>query len=249
MRNYFLIAILIIFFSPALTKAEASIMGESHLYEGIKATGLCIKKISQDRGSVVFFSTVIAPNAGESSREANKSHQKLRDAVQALKIDGLQFETSSYSVSEEKEWVNKKFVSKGYRTSIALRVETPEIGKLGDIIAAATKTGIKGAEQLTTFVSPQKYKEEYESCLEVATRNAKDKAAKLARGAGVRLGKVVSISEGAESQTVGGYMSMAQASQPMAKIMSDSVSDQPPPSIDVSPVDINVSATVTFMAE
>lgn len=222
--------------------------GSDDRNEGITATGTCLKKVAQDRASVTLLSTALAPMASDASREATKAHQKLRESVQALKLENMSLETTGYNVSEEREWVNKKTVSKGFRANLSLEVQTSDIARIGDVIAVATKLGIKGVSGLNTFVSNEKYKSEYEGCLESATRNAKDKALKLAKGAGVKLGKVLAINEGGSPVSSRSYVSRAVASGMMA--LDDAVeSAEPAPTIDAKPIDMTVSATVTFDAD
>jgi len=226
------------------TPSKAAIQSDA---SGIMATGTCLKKISQDRAAVTLSVSTLAPNPSLASNETTKLHQKLRDAVQHLKLENLALETTNYSVGEEREWVNKKMVSKGFRSRISLVVETSEISRVGEVIAAATKLGVKDIDGLNTFVSSDKYKAEYEGCLEVATRNARDKALKLAKGAGVKLGKVKSISEGPapSSQNYGNRPVM------MTRAFSDAAAPEldAGPTIDTKSVDLNVSATVTFDAD
>jgi uncharacterized protein YggE len=227
--------------------AFAAIQSDSN---GITATGNCLKKITQDRASVTLTASSLAPDARQASTESTKLHQKLREALQGLKLQNAVLETSNYSVGEEREWINKKMVSKGFRARISLQFETSEIARIGDVIATATKLGIKDIDGLNTFVSSEKYKAEYESCLEIASRNAKDKAIKLARGAGIKLGIVKSISEGAQSSahTFGSKPMMMTRSFAEADSNDDSVT-KGGPTIDTKSVDLNVSATVTFGTE
>jgi uncharacterized protein YggE len=211
---------------------------------GITATGTCLKKIAQDRAAVTLSVSTLAANPSLASSEATKSHQKLREAIQSLKLPNLALETSNYSVSEEREWVNKKMISKGFRARISLVVETSEIGRMGEVISTATTLGLKEINGLTTFVSNERHKAEYEGCLEVASRNAKDKAAKLAKGAGIKLGKVKSIQEG----VVQNPPSIGRAPVMMTRAFADSETAEggAGPTVDAKSVDMTVNSTVTF---
>lgn len=216
---------------------------------GILATGTCIKKITQDRGTVTLTTSVLAPTATESSQMATQESEKLKAAVDALKLPDATLQTTGFSVYEEREYQDKKTISKGFRTRVGLSVETSDISRLGEAIAAASKLGVKEIDSLSTFVSPQKMKSEYESCLEVATSNARDKAEKLAKGAGVKLGKVILIEEGInpansgdgnESYSKGIRSVMAAA--PQADMGSA-------PSISARAENITVSASVKFTVD
>ena len=73
----------------------------------------------------------------------------------------------------------------GVQTCALPIFETSDIARLGDIIAAASKSGTQEISGLSTFVSPSAMQSAREACLETATRNAASKALKLASGAGV----------------------------------------------------------------
>lgn len=215
---------------------------------GILATGTCIKKISQDHGSVTLTTTVLAATATESSQTATKDSEKVRAAIEALKLPDATFETTGYSVYEEREYINKKTVSKGFRTRVGFSVETSDISRLGEVIAAASKLDVREIDNLATFVSPKKMKTEYESCLEIATGNARDKAEKLAKGAGVRLGKVISIEEGVRSPSNGDTEVYAKGMRAMAP-MSDTRGGAAGPEISARSENLTVSASVKFAVD
>jgi uncharacterized protein YggE len=214
-------------------------------YQGITAQGQCLKKVSQDRASVTLTSSILAATASEATQKATKANQNLRSEIQNLKLQNMTLETESFNVGEEREWVNKKMVSKGFRARISLVVETSDISRIGESISAASNVGIKDVGQLQTFVSKEKYKLEYENCLETAAKNAKDKALKLAKGAGVTLGKVQSIIEGLMPSSTSPHYNVRTFA--MAKMGGESDSaEQAAPEIDSKPEDLSVVVTVTF---
>lgn len=215
---------------------------------GIIATGTCIKKISQDRGTVTLTTTVLAPTATESSQAATKESEKLRAALVALNLENATIDSTGFSVYEERDYHDKKTISRGFRTRIGLSIETSNIARLGEAIAAAAKLGVKEVDNLSTFVSPQKMKAEYESCLEVATGNARDKADKLAKGAGVKLGKVLMIEEGNRQQAASDYTRYAKSMNVMAMAAAPEA-DAPAPTVTSKSEDLTVSANVRFAVD
>ncbi|MCX6124044.1 MAG: SIMPL domain-containing protein [Proteobacteria bacterium] len=224
---------------------QIAFSAEIDTVQGITTTGTCLKKVSQDRASVTLTTNILAPSPGTASKEATKEHQKLRDAIIALKLGNTTLETAGYNVFEDKQYESKKLVSKGFRARIGLSVETSEISRIGEAIAVAAKHGVKDVDSLSTFISAEKHKAEYEACLEIAAKNARDKGVKLAKGASVKLGKVLRIEEGARSPSRSNYKSA-----PMLAMASDGTSsDAPAPSIDARAEDMTVSATVTFLVE
>jgi uncharacterized protein YggE len=85
---------------------------------------------------------------------------------------------------------------------------------------------------------------EREGCLEVATKNAQAKAAKIAAGAGVKLGRVLSIVEGSGDAPVA-PLPRAYAMKAMA--MAEDAT--PTASIEARPQDIKVEVSALYALE
>ena len=92
-------------------------------------------------------------------------------------------------------------------------------------------------------------KTEYESCLETATSNARDKADKLAKGAGVRIGKVVSIEEGIRSNNESENSSRGMLKLGMAPMKEAAEGDVSAPQITTRAENLTVSASVKFSVD
>lgn len=209
---------------------------------GITVTGECLKKIQRDRGAVTVSSSIVAPTAKESSKKTIEAHEKIKAEVQALKLPDLLISTSGYSVNQECSYSSKVSAMEcsGYRTTISTRFETPNFTSLEDIIVVASKHGAQDVSQLEAFVSAPVLKTEREGCLEIATQNAQAKAQKIANGAGVTLGKLISVTEGSDD----GYQphperrAFAMAAAPAEKSAR--------PSLDVQPYDLQVAVRVVY---
>ena len=209
---------------------------------GILATGECLKKVTQDRGAVTVSSTLVLQTPREASEKVIKAHEKLKAEIRALKLPDMEVDTANYSVNQECSYNSKsERTCTGYRATLGTRFETSDIPSLGEIISVASQNGAQDVSDLATFVSPAKLKAEREGCLETATQNAKAKALRLAAGAGVTLGKLLSLSErgdGGPSYPMQGRAFSALSSIPEA---SAGV-----PSIDAKPTDLTVSVTSMY---
>jgi uncharacterized protein YggE len=206
---------------------------------GIAVTGECLKKIQRDRGAVTISSSVVAPTAKESSQKAIQAHEKIKSEVQALKLADLSIATAGYSVNQECNYSSKiGRECSGYRTTLSTRFETPHFTNLEDIIGIASKIGAEDVSQLEAFVSPSVLKAERESCLEVATKNAQAKALKIATGAGVALGKLISVTEVGEDgyPNPRGVFAMGAAAEKSST----------GPSIDAQPLDLRVAVSAVY---
>lgn len=204
----------------------------------VTVKGACLRNLLLDRGSVTVTSDILDKDVSVASKKVTGSYNKFRDAVQKLNLKDLQLTTTESSTYEQKDWVNGKEVSRGYRVRMGLQVSTSETSRLGEVIAVAGQHGIKSVGGLSLFLSPEKLKTERESCLEEATRNARAKANSVAIGAGMKLGKALRIQE----DSAGGDSPAFLRQAPMMAERKE---------MDVAPVDsapekFNVEVTATF---
>ncbi len=208
---------------------------------GIAVTGECLKKVTRNRATVTVSTSLVAATAKDSSKKAIDAHEAIKAEVRALKLANLSIGTARYSVDQECNYSSKSGrVCEGFRTTVSTRFETPNFVDLEDIIGIASKLGAQDVSLLEAFVSPEVLKTERESCLEIATKNAQAKAQKIAAGAGVQLGKLISVAEEGTEQTQPfmrrGVMAMD----------AESSGEKRGPSIDAEPLDLRVSVNSVY---
>lgn len=207
---------------------------------GIVVSGECLTKVTPDRGSVTLGSSVIAATSREASERATKAHESIKKTVKDLALPDFLVETAEYSVQEECTYSDGRRRCQGYRARVATRFETSDIARVGDIIAAGSGSSVEEVSGLSVFPSPNSLKSAREACLEVAMKNASSKAHKLATGAGVTLGKLLSVVE-AGTGSPAPYPVAAGARAFESAAMSDSS-----PSIDAKPLDLRVEITAQY---
>ncbi len=163
---------------------------------GFSVTGECVKTLVPDRGAFQFFLESLEPQPSLAMKKSTDSYNQLKERVLKLKLKNGIVETTDFSVYEEFDWNNNQRKSKGFRARMGMRVETSDLSRLSELIRLGSELSIKNMSGPDTFVSPELKQKEHESCLEVALKNAKDKAEKLARAGEVKLGPVLSVTEG-----------------------------------------------------
>jgi hypothetical protein len=211
----------------------------------ISVNGECTAEVQPDRGSVVMVAENTSPDAKSAIRKATELHEKLRAQLKGSKIKGLELSNQEYSVQEVTAWENNKSVSKGFQCRIGTKAVTTELSSLGEIIAIAGDAGIRNTHSLVTFLSDVKAMEEKKKCLEIAGKNAREKAEHMVKSLGARLGEVITIQER------GGYggqpVPMAMESMTMARGM---VADKmAAPTIEAGKQTIHHEVDVTFAIE
>lgn len=211
--------------------------------QGIIVSGECLTKVTQDRGSVTIGSSVTAVNSKEASERTIKSHEAIKKVVRDLGLPDFVSETASYSVQQDCTYHEGRRRCQGYRAHLATRFETSDIARLGDIIAVGSSSSADEVSDLSMFASPQSLKVARENCLEVAIKNAASKAQKLANGAGIKLGKLLSVIEQGGRE----HPPIAMAKHFEAAAMSEGISAVP--SVEAKPIDLRIEVTAQYALE
>lgn len=163
---------------------------------GLSVTGECIKTLVPDRGAFTYYLENVEAQPNVAIKKTTDGYNQLKEKVLKLKLKSGQVETVDFSVYEEFDWNNNQKKSKGFRARMGLRVETSDLARLGELIQLGADQKIKTISGPENFVSLEMRQKENESCLDVALKNAKDKAEKLATSGNVKLGALISVTEG-----------------------------------------------------
>lgn len=188
--------------------------GEDENKQGIRVVGECEREIKPDRVFLNFGIEVLKDTVKDSTELANKRYNELLAAIKKMGLKDAQFATSEYSSSPYRVWENKRQVLKGYQTRIALRVETSELDRAGEILQSASKFQQESIQGPNPFVSKARYRAVYRECLEEASADANQKAALLAKALKIKLGKVFDVVEAPQEQSgprPAPYMAMSKS--------------------------------------
>lgn len=189
----------------------------------ITVQGNCLRSVQPDRGSIDFYAEAIDKDTQKALSQATKTFEAARDVVKKMNLKNVELSTLENSLQEDRSWENNKSVFKGYRARIGLRVYTSQIEKLSEVLSAVSKQGIKNFGSLQTDLSPAKMKDEQEACLEIAIQNAKAKAEKMAKAAGAKVGKIITLQEGinaapAQPRTMMAFSAKAEMADGVAPV-------------------------------
>ncbi|MBS1962013.1 MAG: SIMPL domain-containing protein [Bdellovibrionales bacterium] len=207
----------------------------------VSVSGSCVRNVVPDRGSVTVVVDVKDPDAKRAQVAATRQYEALRSKVNALKLSDGEISTSEYVSEEIREWEKNRMVSRGYHTRIGLRVETSDHGRLGEVIDAASREGIKDVGELRNFVSTKKMLEEKMACLKEASEQARAKADALAKALGAKVGDVLTVAEAGTSD--------APPPQPRfgAAMMAADATMKAAPTIEPGKTELSTNVQVTFM--
>ncbi len=169
--------------------------GGAEVPRSVSVSGSCTRNVIPDRGAVVLTIDAKDPDAKRAQLAANRQYEGVRSKIEGLRLPDGEISTVEYVSEEIREWEKDRQVSKGFHTRIALRAETSDHGRLGEVIEVATRERVKNVGGLQLFISSKKIQEEKMACLKEASEQARAKADSLAHALGAKLGEVQTIQE------------------------------------------------------
>lgn len=184
-----------------IVNASAPRQTEEPVKRDITVSGTGRVTAQPDQASFSIGVQITAATLAEATKQASEAMVKVLDAIKAQGIDAKEIQTSSYTVNpitNFKEGESPKVTGYQVTNIVTVKVKTLEnVGKVLDAGMGAganylggVSFGIADASKVGTDART------------AAVKDAMNKAQTLAAAAGVKLGKVVAISESAVSAPV-----------------------------------------------
>ncbi|HEX7623683.1 MAG TPA: SIMPL domain-containing protein [Anaeromyxobacteraceae bacterium] len=141
--------------------------------------------------------TALDPSLARATRDANERARKLLDALSAAGVADADRQTVRFDVQLERNVATPRDPPRitGYRVTNAIAVNVRDLAKLGTVLDRALATGADEVESLSLTRADSS--PERATALAAAVRAARAKAEVMAKAAGLRLGQVLELSEGA----------------------------------------------------
>jgi uncharacterized protein YggE len=206
----------------------------------IATQGQCIRDLPADRISVSFVSRAENANLKKAQESSRERYEKLRVKLKAMNLKDSKIETSIYDVQENRVWEKDRRVFKGFVVQMGLRLETSEIDRVGEALAAATDIGITNTDGLQMFLSREKQDQVRLECLEIASKDAQRKAQKIAESLGVKLGAAQSVTES------GGFSERPMHRNFVGRQMMAMEASSAAPQVEAQSEQFNLSLQVSF---
>ncbi len=141
--------------------------------------------------------TALDPSLARATRDANERARKVLDALSAAGVSAADRQTVSFDVQIERvlpKAGNPPRIT-GYRVTNAIAVKVRDLPKLGSVLDRALAAGANEVESLAFTRADTSG--ERASALADAVKAAHAKAEVMAKAAGLRLGRILELSEGA----------------------------------------------------
>ncbi|MDO8517303.1 MAG: SIMPL domain-containing protein [Nanoarchaeota archaeon] len=145
----------------------------------------------------VYFSVETEAKTSQESKDKNSEIvDKLTNNLIQWGFEKKDIVTENYNIYPDYSWVNNQQVLKGYKTVHSIKVElsADKTEKIGNVIDAGADAGAL-ISYINFELSPMKQSEYKAQALENAGRDAKTKAAAIAKGLGKNVGSIVSITD------------------------------------------------------
>lgn len=135
-----------------------------------------------------------AMKSGDAVNKNNEAMNKIIQAIKDLDIEEKDIQTTAYNLTSIYDYTKKGRVFKGYSLEQQVTVKIRNFEKIGDVLDSASKNGANTIGDLQfTIDDPETVRAE---ARKKAVEQAKTKAQNLAADAGLRIVKLVNISEG-----------------------------------------------------
>lgn len=182
-------------FSPAAHQVQGVVQAaEASGGSGISVSGEGEVTITPDLALVQFGLETTKPTAQAAHQENASIFTKISEALKGLKVDEKDIQTVAFNTSPVYDWTNNKQELKGYRVEQIIQVKYRKMNEIGVLLDKASQAGANRVDhiQFTT----EKMDEYRIQAMEKAMDNARLKADRLAKKAGVSIRGVKEIREG-----------------------------------------------------
>ena len=199
--------------------------------------------VAPDLAKVRFRVETMSLTAQDAQVRNREIGASVKAALTQAGVRANEIETVDYRIEKVQEWDYEKqrSIDKGYRATNAFVVSTKDLEKVGPLLDVGVQAGANNVESISFELSDEKQKEVKTESLRKATQNAREKAEALADGAGVRLGKVLTLSE-----TNYYVQPFYRGDVMMAKA---EMGGMEAPATDISPQTVHISAQVSVSYE
>lgn len=182
-------------------------------------------------------STFRAKTAVEAMKTTTEKSNRITTRVKALGVEEKDVRTSNFNLNPSYDYEEGRQTIRGFDVNTTLEVKIRNLDKIGEIIAAATAEGANQIGGLSfTVDNMEKVKN---GAREKAIEAAKEKAIFMSRASGLKLGKLINVSESfAGEPPIYRSYALEAYGAPTAAL--------PAPSIEPGSQEIVVNVTLTY---
>lgn len=190
-------AVLSLVVLAACQPSQVVVTQEGQQTNVISVSGASEFDVSPDMAEVRVRVDSEAPTAQAAQNMNRETSNAVFSALTRFGVRNDQIETYNYNVRKITEWDREleRSVDKGFRVTNSFKITTDRLDKVGNLLDVAVQAGANNIEGVSFQLSDNREEEARTEALKMAAQNARQKAAALADGLSVPLGKLVSVAE------------------------------------------------------
>lgn len=152
------------------------------------------KTIVPTTAKVVLGIETKANTVLEAQNQANETMNKIISELKSTGVDKDEIKTTRYNLYPNYDYQNGRKIN-GFIVSISLEVKTKKFDKINKIIDTATLLGANQIGQLSFDTEDEELESIKMEAREEAIKKASKKAKEIAKIGGLKLGKIINITE------------------------------------------------------
>lgn len=134
------------------------------------------------------------PTVQEAQSQANQKIRQITEELKKIGIDNKYIKTINYSVYPNYDYRGEQKIT-GYSVNITLNIKVKDFQKINQAIDAGTTQGANQVGALAFTVDDQRLEELQTEARNQAIEKAQKKAKEIANASGIKLGRLVNVSE------------------------------------------------------
>jgi uncharacterized protein YggE len=221
--------------SAASLVPESQVVGTATTLRTITVTGKGEIAVQPDIAYIQVGLQTTGKTAQEAQEKNAKQFKSIRDALSRMQVAAKDIQTVRYTTTPDYTWENNKQKFLGYQTEQIVQVKYRDLSKVGALIDTATAAGANRMESVSFSIEDtEKYKLE---ATDAAIDNARLKAERIAKRAGVKIKEIIQINDGTAPDPI-------LYTQPLMGSMADAKAEK---SSQVYPGELKLQNTVTIV--
>lgn len=139
-------------------------------------------------------------SVGEVQKKINEINNKIVNSLREIGIEKSDIKTSNYSINPNYKYENNENKIDGYNGNVTIEIKVRDPQLAAKVIETVTNSGANQIQGSRFVVDkPETYREQARN---VAIKNAKEQASKIAKDLGIKLGNIVNIVESSPGQSI-----------------------------------------------
>lgn len=164
-----------------------------------------------DKAQISLGITINESTVKGAQDRANTVINAVTEQLVALGVEKKDIQTENYSLYPQYDYQAGGQRITGYSVSTMINVSLTDFAKLNQAVDVATRAGANQISGISFTLSDEKRKEVENEARQKAIDDAKEKAEKLAQLSGMRLGRIINVTEG-QTAKMGPYPVAMEAS-------------------------------------